>query len=439
MKWAGQIRFVFAAMVVASLSAWAARRPAEVVFQSHMINAGAFETTAVGDINHDGHPDIVSGENWYEGPRWIKHNFRSIEYFRNATEDLTDLLVDVNGDGYLDVVSSASHGNRIWWNENPKGKPGPWKEHRIESGHSIEFSFLVTLDTSSKTPAVLPQWGGHTMTDPLAWFEITNGGAVKHVVSPRSYGHGIGVADLNGDGRNDIITPLGWLEAPPDPRSPNWTLHEEFNLGSVGYVYAIDVNKDGRIDLVTTAAHDYGVFWMENMGGGKWLKHVIDDPSPWIAAIGPAFDLSKLPATAKLLADVLNDQTVATGNAKEYFRRKFPVAAEMPADYGKWTCDEGDRKPASRPLRSYPSGHATMSYTFGVVLAELMPEKAQAILARSADYAYSREVCGDHYHSDVEAGHVLGTTLGSLLLHNDALKPELEAARQELKQAQLTK
>ena len=163
-----------------------------------------------------------------------------------------------------------------------------------------------------------------------------------------------------------------------------------------------------------------------------------EDPSPWIAAIGPAFDLSKLPATSKLLAGVLNDQTVATGNAKDYFKRKFPVAVQMPAEYSQWTCDEGDRKPASRPLRSYPSGHATMSYTFGVVLAALIPEKAQTILARSADYAYSREVCGDHYHSDVEAGHVLGTTLGSLLLHNEALKPELEAARQELKQAQLT-
>jgi len=161
-----------------------------------------------------------------------------------------------------------------------------------------------------------------------------------------------------------------------------------------------------------------------------------EDPTPFLKAIGPDVDLTKLPATAKLLSDVLNDQTVATSLAKDFFKRKFPVAADMPGDsYGEWTCDEADRKPASRPLRSYPSGHSTMAYTFGVVLSALIPEKSQAILSRSATYAYSREVCGDHYHSDVEAGHVLGTTLGVLLLHNVGLKPEIDAAKAELKSA----
>jgi hypothetical protein len=97
------------------------------------------------------------------------------------------------------------------------------------------------------------------------------------VISSRSYGHGIGAGDVNGDGRNDIVTPLGWLEAPADPRSPDWKFHSEFDLVSVGYIYVVDINGDGRNDLVTSMAHDYGIFWMENLGGGRWAKHMIDN------------------------------------------------------------------------------------------------------------------------------------------------------------------
>jgi acid phosphatase (class A) len=195
--------------------------------------------------------------------------------------------------------------------------------------------------------------------------------------------------------------------------------------------------KDGSVEQQREMAHVKLIIQTrskERHDQAIWdARH--EDPTPFAAVIGPNFDLAKFPATAKLLADIQSDSDVAAGMAKEYFKRKFPVTAEMPADYGQWTCDEADRKPGTRPLRSYPSGHATLGYSFGVVLAGLIPEKSQALLSRSASYAYSREVCGDHYHSDVEAGHVLGTTVGVLLLHNEKLKPELEAARAELKSA----
>jgi acid phosphatase (class A) len=163
-----------------------------------------------------------------------------------------------------------------------------------------------------------------------------------------------------------------------------------------------------------------------------------EDPTAFADVLGPDFDLKKLPATANLFAEVQNEQSVAASMAKVYFHRKFPVAAAMADEsYRKWSCDTDVKKPGDRPLRSYPSGHATMGYTFAIVLAELMPEKAQAILARAADYAYSREVCGDHYHSDVEASHALGTAVGILLLNNTALKPDIAAAKAELRTSSL--
>ena len=175
----------------------------------------------------------------------------------------------------------------------------------------------------------------------------------------------------------------------------------------------------------------------ERFAQAKWdAAH--EDASPFAATIGPEFDLQKLPATSKLMQSVLNDQAIAASTAKDYFHRKFPVTAEVPASYGEWTCDAGDRKPDSRPLRSYPSGHATLGYSVGVVLAALVPGKSQAILMRAADYAYSREVCGDHYHSDVEASRAFGTALGVMLLNNAALKPQIDAARAELRAAHVT-
>jgi acid phosphatase (class A) len=165
-----------------------------------------------------------------------------------------------------------------------------------------------------------------------------------------------------------------------------------------------------------------------------------ENATAFASTIGPAFDLTKLPKTAKLLDDVENDQSVAASVAKVYFKRRFPVAASQTAatEYRLWTCDDDVKAPKDRPLRSYPSGHATMGYSVSIVLANLIPEKSQEILARAADYAYSREVCADHYHSDTEASHALGSAVGIMLLNNARLKPEIESAREELRAAHIT-
>jgi len=277
--------------VVVSWIAWAAGafllaapRPPDIPFAIHAIDPGASETAAVADINRDGRLDIVSGEHWYEAPTWTKHTFRELTFTQQYIDDFSDLPIDVDGDGYPDIVSVTWFAKKIAWWRNPGKASGLWKEAEINAGFNIEFALLADLDNDGKAQEILAQENGTGQS----WYEVRNGAWIKHVVSDRSYGHGIGAGDINKDGRTDILTPRGWLEAPPDPRAGPWTFHadwETINVTSgtpsrlldLGFMHVADVNGDGRNDVIAAAAHDYGVFWFEQGEGGKWTRHVIDN------------------------------------------------------------------------------------------------------------------------------------------------------------------
>lgn len=262
-----------------------------IPFRKHTLDLGVSEAVTVVDMNGDGRLDIVSGENWYEqlasqpgsGPRFVKHKFRDLPYTNFYLEDLSDLAIDVNGDGYPDVVTCSYWSHPLTWWENPGASGGPWREHIIETRSAVEFVFLVDILNTGKPLQILPQFGNRDFS--LTWYELAGKGAanpwIAHAISPNSYGHGIGAGDVNGDGRTDIITPQGWFEAPADPRTGQWVFHAEFDLGATGFIYAADVNGDGTPDLVTSLGHGYGIFWYEqrknSAGRRTWVKHLIDD------------------------------------------------------------------------------------------------------------------------------------------------------------------
>jgi hypothetical protein len=289
-------------------------RPPDVPFRLHLLDPGASETAAVADINKDGRLDIVSGEFWYEAPvrrgaagrEWTKHRFRALGFSNQYIDNFSDLPIDVDGDGYPDIVSVSWFAKKVaWWRNPGAAKPKAdetWQEAAINTGFNVEFAVLADLDNDGRAQEVLAQENGTGQS----WYEVRDNAWVKHVVSDRSYGHGIGAGDVNGDKRNDILTPRGWLEAPADPRSGGWVFHgdwESVNLQVIpasagvaaapaspgppapprvtelGFMHVLDVNGDGRNDVISAAGHDYGVFWLEQGDQGRWTRRPID--SAW--------------------------------------------------------------------------------------------------------------------------------------------------------------
>jgi len=256
-----------------------------VRFERVLIADERYESVGVFDVDNDGVLDIVSGGYWYPGPDFrrkcrVGEVMASGEYF----DDFATIAMDVNGDGYTDFITGGWWGGTLCWRENPAGDPTrEWPLHEIAEVGPIETIRAWDVDGDGRAEVVPNTPGG-----PVRAFKLLTeadgkgtGSFREHVLHPGPSGHGMGFGDLNGDGRGEVILRHGWL-APPagDPLAGEWTLHEEFDLGSASVpILVADVNGDGVNDLIVGQAHDYGLHWYEQRieaGRRSWIKHPID-------------------------------------------------------------------------------------------------------------------------------------------------------------------
>lgn len=248
-------------------------------------------SAAAADFNRDGVLDIVAGPYIYFGPDFTKSREIFPASAFSPSKEFTAVncqyAYDFNGDGWPDILTGPS---RATLDINPKGESRRWDKYEVlPTNIQTEITLFRDVDGDGKPELIYGAEGAlrYAKFDPA---DPTKPWTV-HAVSDTGYSvaHGIGVGDINGDGRMDIVNPYGWWEQPAaGSKQETWTYHPEAfarygrNIlgGSVMAVY--DVNGDGLNDVVTNLnAHGFGLAWFEQKrdAAGKisFVRHMVSD------------------------------------------------------------------------------------------------------------------------------------------------------------------
>jgi hypothetical protein len=246
------------------------------------------------DINRDGVLDLIAGPYYYLGPDYTKRR----EIFAAATwnpstqyssNSWLNFAYDFTGDGWPDVLTAGA-GRPTTLYVNPRGEPRRWDKYVVIPQTSTEISLLKDIDGDGRPDFVFGSrgvlaWASPDPANPTApWtvHEISGPGGVA--------AHGLGVGDINGDGKPDIVTAAGWFEQPSQrATSAQWTFHPEpfagpqpFGARGGAEMAVYDVNGDGLNDIVTSLdAHGFGLAWYEQkrdeVGKITFVQHMIMD------------------------------------------------------------------------------------------------------------------------------------------------------------------
>lgn len=146
-------------------------------------------------------------------------------------------------------------------------------------------------------------------------------------------------------------------------------------------------------------------------------------------AMGVQIDERKTPHIYKLMQRVLTDAGLSTYGVKNKYNRVRPFVV-----HNEGTCWP-DQEALLRSDGSYPSGHTAAGWAWGLVLAEINPQRTNELLSRGISFGQSRVICNAHWQSDVDAGRIMGAATVARLHADPVFLADVEAAREEVKKA----
>ncbi|MBI2823362.1 MAG: VCBS repeat-containing protein [Planctomycetia bacterium] len=294
------------------------------------------EGIAAGDINGDGQVDIVYGPHWYAGP-FFEEKREIYPAKPQPRERYADhffaWIYDVNGDDWNDVFVVGFPGTPAYVYENPGmgGQDKHWAKHQVFDSVCNESPHFTNLVGDERPELVCSQGGffGYATIDPARPLAAWKFHAISEKVAPAPFGHGLGVGDVNGDGRLDVIVQSGWFEQPASPETAaRWAFHPaKFAESGGAEMYAYDVDGDGDNDVITSlAAHEFGLAWHEQVREGgeiAFREHLIMGDKPEQNRYGLVFSEPHSVNLADIDGDGLKD--IITGKTYYSHHNRSPM------------------------------------------------------------------------------------------------------------------